>query len=319
MDGPQVWHIRMRQGEGKNQRDYADDAFNGSYIGLGCSQCYKIAAFDPLNITDSTIDEIEANEKWSKGQIRRFIRSMRIDDLVLLSKKDSQFLGVGKVEARLYFASGEPLPLRRRVKWINREYKKQNLLGLGYFGLGSLARKPQLSDYAEEIVANKKIRIRSIQYSEANRAEALQSIKDRFDVLLPSYFEDLVRFLSEQMGFRVTYFEKSKSNDGGIDFVGWRTKNLFPERTEEKERYIIQVKRTGIKQDHIQKLRENLELGQMGILVSSIDSKRASINSSDQLQNIRIVNGSQLAEYVLEYHDKLPNYLGDIFKISKDD
>jgi len=145
-------------------------------------------------------------------------------------------------------------------------------------------------------------------------------IRDRFDALFPSYFEDLVRFIAEQMGLQVDYFVKTKSNDGGIDLRGWRSKGIFEKRVGDRDHFCFQVKRREITRDDLLRLHASLLPGETGILVTSKDTDIEGKNPGlfDD-HRVRIVQGKLLAEYVLEYYEKLPTHLARIFKIVRID
>lgn len=302
---------------GSNGPDLSEDGMAGGYIGINCK--LKDEAFNPATASNEQLKRLEDWNTWSRNQLTNFIR-LREDDVVLLSKKDSRFLCVGTVTNRPPYLERDdiPLRLRRRMKWINQRYARDNLLGFGYFGQASLTPKRKLNDYVDDIKMNRVIRVEQIQYSDSNKVLARREVRKRFEALFPSYFEDLVRFVAEQSGLQVDYFVKTKSNDAGIDLGGWRSKELLTQDLDQKERFCIQVKRRKVGEEDVSRLRRNLAPGETGILVSSetsdLPEKRRDLFADGRL---RLVDGDLLADYVLEFHEKLPTHLAAIFKIIK--
>lgn len=320
MEIRKVWHLRMRQGEGKNQRDFSSDAIDRHHIGIGCNACQK--PFDPRNVSDSELLRIEAAETWSKRQgsvITQFIRNIEPDDIILLARESGTGnLAVGLVTDDLYYVDGEKLPLRRSMDWKNASYDRTDLLGFQFYGLGTLKRQEELDDYGAYILNGTTIKIAPIHYSEARSEDAIEKIKIRFRALYPSYFEDLVGFIAQQNGLQIDRFMKGKSNDAAIDLRGWRASNLFRVDNPEKIQYSIQVKRREITAKDIELLSGKLKPGGVGILATSGEAPE-SLKDKGESNGVQIVGGNELARCVLEFQNKLPDYLAQMFKIVRDD
>jgi len=315
---PQVWGMRMRQKETPKGEDYAEDGFLGGFVALGG---WKVEYGDP-NSHNLLLEEIERKEDWSHGQITRFVKSVRKGDLFLLAKKDVSFLYVGTISGeRPFVADTKPTPLRLRwkVDWIrNLKYAKENLLGLGGFGQGSLIRKEHLVPYVEDIKGGRKIHIIQIRYDENNGNEAVKEIKERIKILPPSYFEELVVFIAKEMGLQTEFNPKIGSADGGLDARGWRTKGLFVDNPKEtSENFCIQVKQGAVNESIIKSLKENFRTNNdLGIIVTGTDSKLKETKPElFEDGRITLIDGERVSKYVLQLRKKLPIHIANIFNI----
>lgn len=311
-----VCHVRMR--DGPNGEDLSDEGFKGNYIGINCQ--IKDSSFDPADISEENLRRFEGWNKWSQGhQLTQFAR-LKENDLILLSKRESRFLYVGFAtnDAPYLEAKGVPLRFRKKVNWLNFKYPRENLRGFGYFGLGSITSKKKLNEYVDFIKNNQPIQVKQIRYSLATKDAALKEVNERFEVLSPGYFEDLVRFIVEQQGFQVDYFQPEKSNDGGIDLKGWRNKALFDKHSDPVERYSIQIKRRKVGKGDVATFKGNLLPDELGFLVSSMNSDmRTKHPNLFQDGKIRLIEGNDLAELVLQLEEKLPVHLASLFRIVK--
>lgn len=324
MAGRKVWHIRMRQDDENGQRDYSGEAITKSYIGIGlCASCGKyLDPVSPRNISDAELEQIELHEGWSKNQgkaITQFIRTIQPDDVILLAReKGTGNLAVGLVTEDIRYVANEKLPIRRSVNWKSSSYDRSDLLGYQFYGLATLKRMEVLDKYAEDILAGRTIQIESIHFSDTNRNEAVQKIKERFKALYPSYFEDLVGFIAEQNGLHVDRFMKGQSNDAGVDLRGWRAPGIFEMSKASRERLCIQVKRRVVRAKDMELLSTKVKPGVSAMLVTSENVPHNLRKKASEVR-IEIIDGNQLAECVLELHNKLPSYLNQMFRITRDD
>ncbi|MGI0092403.1 MAG: restriction endonuclease [Nitrososphaerales archaeon] len=311
--GTRVWHVRMRNGP--KGEDLADEGYRGNYIGINCQ--IKDPSFDASDTTDFNLQRFEEWNKWSqKHQLTQFARLTQ-NDLILLSKRDSRFLYVGFATDDPPYLEAERVPLRfrKKVSWLGFRYARENLRGFGYFGLSSITSKRKLDEYADYIRHNQPIQVKQIMYSLATKDSAANEVIERFEVLSPSYFEDLVRFIAEQQGFQVDYSQPEKSNDGGIDLRGWRNRELF-DSSNRVEKFSIQIKRRKIGRVDVETFRENILSDEVGYLVSSMKSDIKKRHPRLFLDDkVRLIDADDLAALVLQFEEKLPVHLAGIFRI----
>ena len=248
------------------------------------------------------------------GMLYRFVYEVQIGDYVVYPSKADRKINIGVIESDYYNEPAEnKYTQRRKVKWL-KSFPRTDFSQGALYEVGSALTFFQVKNYADEYLAaleGKKASLdTSIDESIGATADEIQEITKDFILKelskkLKGYdFENFVANLLNAMGYRTKV--SKQGGDSGIDIVAY--KDEFPPRI------CVQVKSIDkdIKEATIQSLRGAMSEGDYGVFVTLSDF---TTNAKAYLKLhpiIKGLNGSEVADLVLRYYEKLDDKYQDM-------
>lgn len=255
---------------------------------------------------------------WA-GLLWRFMHDIQIGDYVISPRKSDRTLSFGVIDSDFYVEPGAELhPNRRRVHWIKTgvsrdEFSKAALNEIGsaltlfrvktnvdeflrYFSIPEAASAPFLP--AVDVVELAE------DEPTAERVEtyARDFVVDILRHMDPYRFEHFVAGVLRAMGYRATV--TVASGDGGVDVVASRDPlGIEPPIIK------VQCKRmtSTVGAPDVQRLAGALAHGgsELGVFVTLGTYSTDALHLERTRQDLRLVNGKQLIDLVLEHYEQL--------------
>ncbi len=283
---------------------------------------------------DELKERIAAARPWAKagaipvwaGVLLRFRYEMQPGDLVIYPYKPDSTLNFGRIMSDYYYeASAEQHRNRRKVEWLKTGIPRAEFSKGARYEVGSAVTLFRVKTHDKEFVdfveGTKPVTAESpasapavsvdqaaAQAEEEPNAERIEEYTRDFviETLLRELdgprFEHFVAHLMEAMGYRAQV--TPASGDGGVDVIAHRDPlGLEPPIIK------IQCKRVvgGIGAPEVQKLTGSLAPGgsELGLFVTLGTFFRDAVHIGRTRQDLRLVNGNEFVDLVLEHYERL--------------
>jgi restriction system protein len=321
------WGIRLGEG-GK----YVDFGRRSSFIFIGWSVenlDWLIKETDDKKALDKLSDNyIRVYPDHSKikvsiniGQILRFARDIKKDDIVIIPDPFSRKIIIGRVKSDYQYKKDWndecDYNHRKQVEWI-KEVDRDNLSQKFKNSIGALLTVFNLDNYKEEI--NQLIQstkaIGKLEEKVVSGDDLYNIIIDRLLDLSPKDFQDFITHLLGIIGFETetTQFV----GDKGVDVTG----TLNPEGLVQVM-LRVQVKRvtSNIGIEEVQRMRGVLGQDEHGaIITTSSFTKQAQEEAQDEKKKfVSLIDGENLVDIILNNYDKLDEKYKNLLLLKKKD
>ena len=252
----------------------------------------------------------------SAGQIFRFVREMKLGDVVLYPSKQDRMINIGLISGDYRYepAVSTEYPHRRAVEWkrhISREEFSQSAL----YEVGSALTLFRVTSHAEEFLsalagqlpakAEKDESSTAVIIAEQFEESTEDFVIKRLKHAQSAYeFEHFVAHLLECMGYhaRVT----KASGDGGVDVIAHRDELGFEEPIIK-----VQCKQTlgASGRPDVQKLFGAIEREEKGLFVTLGTFSPDARTFEQSKSNLRLIDGRALVELIYTHYDEFsPRY-----------
>ena len=322
---PIVWGVHMREEVGTGPID-------GNYVAIGWHalgdlrvipadrEAFKAALSTHLPNTKQGALPVYA------GILLRFVHEMQKGDIVIYPSKHDRMVNIGRYTGETDYVAGDTdeYPNRRKVEWLGHfprnDFSQSALNEIGAFMTVFRVRKSaseflakvglvvpigaaiQVADTVEDATDDDTATVAVSRQAEETTSDFVirQIMKD-----LNGYqFEELVAHLLECMGYtaRVT----QKSGDGGVDVIAHMDAFGFQPPIVK-----VQCKRITAQTGNaeVNQLLGTLGEGEFGLFVNLGSFSRAASDLERNRPKLRLINGEQFVELVLENYARLsPRY-----------
>lgn len=265
---------------------------------------------------------------WA-GLMRRFAFEMQPGDLVVYPQKADSTVNIGRIEGAYRWEADEPDDRHRRtVRWLRTGVPRATLSKSAGYEIGSAVTLFKVRNHVHEFESLLDGATRGADPSSAatdgSSDEAIESAENEpnaeriedytRDFVIQTLateidgyrFEHFVAHLLRTMGYRATV--TPPSGDGGFDVLAHRDPlGLEPPIIK------VQCKRTliNINPSEVQALTGALAPGgqELGLFVTLGSYSKDALNLGRNRQDLRLINGSELVDLVLEHYDRfLPEW-----------
>ncbi len=262
---------------------------------------------------------------WA-GVLLRFRFDMKPGDLVVYPYKPDSTLNFGRIESDYYYDSSAPMHRnRRKVDWLKTGVPRAEFSKSARYEVGSAVTLFRVKNHDREFIdfveggasavhlsSGSSVAISAdeaaAQAEDEPNAERIEEYTRDFviETLLKELdgprFEHFVAHLMEAMGYRTQVTQVS--GDGGIDVVAHRDPlGLEPPIIK------VQCKRVvgSIGAPEVQKLTGALAPGgsELGLFITLGTYSKDAVHIGRSRQDLRLVNGSEFVELVLEHYEQL--------------
>lgn len=244
------------------------------------------------------------------GQPFRFVREMKVGNIVVYSSKVDRIVHIGEVLTDYQYAPNvdEGYPHQRGVNWL-RDSPRTSFSQGALYELGSAMTLFQIKNYADEYLSALETKPPDIQESE-DKSSAISAseiedqtrdfvIKQLSKNLKGDPLEELIAHLLEKMGYNARL---TRTNEPSVDIIAHKDELGF-----EPPIIKVQVKSdTGKSSDKdVSALYGKLGNNEHGLFVTlgSFSPQAHSFDTSKS--NLRLIDGSQLVDLLFEYYDQL--------------
>lgn len=318
---PVVWGVHMGRKVGTRPVD-------GNYVAIDASALGDLREL-PTNreAVKALVAQRMPNIKQGAipvyaGIALRFAHEMKAGDLVVYPSKVDRMINIGRFTGEVGFVpdDADGYPNRRRVAWLGHfprsDFSQEALYEIGSFITVFLVRTNTREFLANVGMAPDEANVDQtdlpIDDDTAALAASQQAEETTTDFILRRIasdlsgydFEEFVAHLLECMGYtaRVT----PRSGDGGVDIIAHKDSLGF-----EPPIIKVQCKRiaatTG--EADVNQLLGTLGEGEYGLFVSVSAFSRPAILLERNRAKLRLIDGEQLVELILENYDRLaPRY-----------
>lgn len=262
---------------------------------------------------------------WA-GVLLRFRFDMQPGDLVVYPYKPDSTLNFGRIESDYYYDSTAPMHRnRRKVDWLKTGVPRAEFSKSARYEVGSAVTLFRVKNHdrefidfieggasdvhfpsgasvgisADEATARAEDEPNAERIEEYTRDFVIETLLRELD---GPRFEHFVAHLMEAMGYRSQVTQVS--GDGGIDVVAHRDPlGLEPPIIK------VQCKRVvgSIGAPEVQKLTGSLAPGgsELGLFITLGTFSKDAVHIGRSRQDLRLVNGSEFVELVLEHYEQL--------------
>lgn len=258
----------------------------------------------------------EAKVAIGAGQVYRFIREIKIGDLVLTPLKVTREVLVGEITGDYAYdpkAISAHYPNVRKVIW-KKKISRDDISVPFRNALGGIMTVFNLSSYLDEvrlILSGKTVKPTETADEEPGtlfyddvREKADEIISDLLSKIDPYDFQNLVAGLLNAMGFKTLV--RPRGRDSGVDIVAFPDPFGF-----EMPRIKVQVKhrRDQATAHEVRALAGTLRENENGLFVSTGGFTIDALNEPEKRANLSLVDREQFIKLLLENYDKLePQY-----------
>jgi restriction system protein len=257
---------------------------------------------------------------WA-GVLVRFMTEMQVGDYVISPNKADRTLNFGRIASDFYVeeSSVDLHANRRRVEWLHTGVPRATFSKSALHEIGSAVTLFRVKNHATEFLHFLDGSIEPVPGPTQEDDAAVDLAEDepnaeRVDTYTRDFvvdvlrtmdvyrFEHFVAGLLRAMGYRASATQAS--GDGGVDVIASRDAlGLEPPIIK------VQCKRTvnAIGSPEVQKLAGALAHGgsELGLFVTLGAYSTDALHLERTRQNLRLVNGAQLVDLVLEHYDGL--------------
>jgi restriction system protein len=290
---------------------YTDSFLKHGYVGIGWFP-NGIESFDKESIIkkykEIYPDDVKMRAAVNIGQINRFINEISNDDIVICPYNDHNLL-IGKVTSKAYHNKDEtsPYSIRKKVKWFKEIINRTNYSIPLQNTLRSSQTVFKVSQINEVLVSIglKQEQSKTVDINTDFSSEPIyDAVKNHLLELDATEFELLVSYVLGTMGFSPTQ-ETGFSGDGGIDFEG--TLEVMGVAAVNLQVQVKRYNKGTIGEIDIRNFRGALKKDYQGCFITlSKFAKKAIESASDPEKiTIRLVNGRQFIDILIEQYDKV--------------
>ena len=272
---------------------------------------------------------------WA-GVLLRFRFQMQPGDLVIYPYKPDSTLSFGRITGEYYYEGGAKLHRNRRaVEWVKTGIPRAEFSKGARYEIGSAVTLFRVKTHDKEFVdfvegvkpadalspgSANALDDAAAQAEDEPNAERLEEYTRDFiiETLLKEFdgarFEHFVAHLLEATGYRTQVTQLS--GDGGVDVIAHRDPlGLEPPIIK------VQCKRTveSIRGPEVQKLTGSLAPGgsELGLFVTLGTFSKDAVHIGRSRQDLRLVNGNELVDLLLEHYDKLDSEWKRLFPLRR--
>ena len=326
MSSQKIWGIHMGEHVGGRPVDEGYVAIG--WRELGDIRQYPDRAAFKAAIAEKLPDAKAGAQPIYAGILYRFTHEMQAGDLIVYPSKHDRMVNIGRLNGETaYFSDADDeYPNHRGVEWLGhfprndfsqsalneigayitlfliQQHRSEFLAKIGLAGV-STAATPTEEESADE--ANADDDTATVAVSRQAEVTTSDFVIRRIMANLDGYeFEEFVAHVLECMGYtsRVT----KRSGDGGVDVIAHKDRLGFepPILKVQCKRKTDQVPRPEVDQ-----LLGTLGDGEFGLFVSLGSFSRQSTDLERNRPKLRLIDGEQFVEIVLEHYSKLaPRY-----------
>ena len=303
------------------------DLVAGSFVSIGWDEIGDLRAYD------NKLDELKASLSdsysaakpgaipvWA-GILTRFAFRMKVGDLVVSPNKADSTLNFGRISGEYYWDGTVPMHRHRRaVTWLYTGIPRAQFSQTARYEISSAITLFQVKRHTAEFLsfinsgeAPVVVNVPSDENAttraeEEPNAERISSytrdviIDTLYRDIGPHRFEEFVAGLLRAMGYRATV--TPPSGDGGVDVIAYKDPlGLEPPIVK------VQCKKTlsTIGGPDVQKLSGALAHGgaEVALFVTLGAYSSDAIRIERTRQDLRLINGVQLVELILEHYEAL--------------
>ena len=318
-----VWGIHMGE-------HVAARPVDQSYVAIGWTALGDLRQYPDRETFKAALathfpDKKAGSRPVDAGVLFRFTHEMRAGDIVVYPSKHDRMVNIGRFTGAFEHLAADPddYPNRRQVEWLGHfprnEFSQSALNEIGAFitvfsiqgnkgeflakiGMAGSVNAAPVAETAEEAPDDDTVTVAVSKQAEVTTGDFV--IRQIMAKLSGYEFEEFVAHLLECMGYtaRVT----QRSGDGGVDVIAHRDKLGFepPILKVQCKRKTDQVPRPEVDQ-----LLGTLGEGEYGLFITLGSFSRQSIDLERNRPKLRLIDGEQLVELVLENYARLaPRY-----------
>ncbi len=318
-----VWCIRSGRGKKAEELFLKKDV-----IAIGWNKMGDLSKL--INREDFKNKYLEVYPRESSNSIKnragtlfRFVNELHQGDYVVLPMEDSYY--IGNVVGDYAYIQNEELPTKdssfphqRKVKWI-KEIPRSDLSQGAKFALGAIQTLFQIGDYSEEIL-NLLEGVKTSQKEDDSIAFVADEIeKQTSDFILKQLehnlkglpLEEFVKQFLEIIGYKVRL---TRINEPSIDLIAHKD-----ELGVEPPIIKVQVKSSLNKVDDrdVAALVGKLQPGEFGLLITLGDFSSTALQNASNKNNLRLINGKELIEMILEHYENFESKYRSIIPLKK--
>lgn len=304
----------IRVGEGSK---YIEEARRDGFVAIGWEKIDDLSKFKDLQqikkVVEHTYKYTPTKLAISAGQICRFGLEIKFGDMIVSPLGKGEYL-VGEAGEYYYEKNlnGCPYSHRRKVRWLDKVLRKDDMSTNLSYSLGGLLTIFSLDKYVDEI----KALLQGDKYTPAEKPTRVR------DVILSALlelkgddFEKFIKHLLDIIGFRAEVTQYV--GDKGIDVTG----TLNAEGLAEIKLQ-VQAKRYekgSVGSRVVREMKGSLGLDEHGCIITTATFSSDAIEEADKVGHkaIKLIDGDDLADIILRNFDLLDENYKNRFQIRR--
>ena len=247
------------------------------------------------------------------GIFYRFVYEMQIGELVIYPSKRSKQVYIGEIKSDYKFQPSidEEFPNQRDVIW-KRNYPRTRFSQPALYEIGSALSLFQVKNYAEEFLSAIEGMPEPTSVETEEEAEEVASITEDMESQTKDFIlkqlhrhyqgealEELLVHLLEKMGYHA---RQTMKNTPSVDVIAHRDEFGF-----EPPLIRCQVKSSEetVKLEPVEKLYSRVNQNEYGLFITLSDYNSKVIAFAESKPNLRLIDGYELVDIILEHYDEL--------------
>jgi restriction system protein len=318
-----VWGVHMGE-------HVAARPIEQGYVAIGWHQMGDLSQYADRDALKHALaqrypDKKAGSRPVDAGTLYRFTRDVREGDIVVYPSKHDRMVNIGRfVGAYGHFPTDpDEYPNHRSVKWLGH-FPRNDFSQSALNEIGSFISLFSIREHRNEFLAKVGVVLPEVKAPSPEVVElpadddtATVAVSKQAEITTGDFvvrqimaklsgyeFEEFVAHLLECMGYtaRVT----QRSGDGGVDVIAHRDKLGF-----EPPILKVQCKRKTdqIPRPEVDQLLGTLGEGEYGLFITLGSFSRQSVELERNRSKLRLIDGEQFVELVLEHYGQLaPRY-----------
>jgi restriction system protein len=248
------------------------------------------------------------------GILYRFVYEMKIGDLIIYPSQRSKRIYIGEIKSEYKYQPDAPSNFvnQRNVDWKGN-YPRTIFAQSALYEIGSALTLFQVKNYPDEFIAalDRKPEeggVAAIHEETEEVAAMTENVESQTkDFVLKQIqrnykgdaLEDFIVDLLETVGYHA---RKTSTNTPSVDIIAHKDQFGF-----EAPLIKCQVKSADetIKLEPVEKLYSRLNQGEYGLFIALSDYNDKVVRFAEAKHNLRLIDGYELVDIVLEHYDKL--------------
>ena len=258
---------------------------------------------------------------WA-GQMFRFMYEMKMGDIIIYPSKIDKEIHIGRVTGDYHFYPSKVFPHLRSVEWL-KSIRRTSFSQGALWEIGSAQSFFQVKNYAEEFLTALKEKTEPEEAAPEETEEIATIMEDvetqTQDFILKQLnsnykgeaLEVFIVHLLEKMGYHA---RQTNKNTPSVDIIAHKDVFGF-----EAPLIKCQVKSEegAIKLEPVEKLYSRVNQGEYGLFITLSDYGDKVRDFEAAKHNLRLIDGYELADIILEYYDELDTKYKNVIPLKK--
>ncbi len=260
---------------------------------------------------------------WA-GQSFRFIHEMKIGEIIIYPSKIDKEVHIGRVSGNYHFDKSKTYPHLRSVVW-KKSVLRTNFSQGALYEIGSAQAFFQVKNYADEFIAALEDKSQFKELLMEEETEDVAQLSEELDTQTKDFvlkqlrrnfageaLEVFIVHLLEKMGYHA---RQTSKNSPSVDIIAHMDEFGFVAPLIKCQ---VKSEESAIKLEPVEKLYSRVnQQNEYGLFITLSSYNDKVINFAEGKHNLRLIDGYELVDIVLEHYDELDTKYKNLIPLNR--